>query len=51
MEEKYITDGMRKPRPYDELVMDGTGVSTRSPFSSRAWERPIRYSISRVAYP
>jgi hypothetical protein len=24
MEEKYITDGTRKPRPYDELVMDGT---------------------------
>jgi hypothetical protein len=24
IEEKYLNDGIRKPRPYDELVMDGT---------------------------
>ena len=24
VQEKYLTDGTRKPRPYDELVMDGT---------------------------
>jgi hypothetical protein len=24
VEEKYINDGIRRPRPYDELVMDGT---------------------------
>jgi hypothetical protein len=24
VEEKYMTDGIRKPRPYDELVMDGS---------------------------
>ena len=23
IEEKYLNDGIRKPRPYDELVMDG----------------------------
>jgi hypothetical protein len=24
VEEKYLTDGIRKPRSYDELVMDGS---------------------------
>jgi hypothetical protein len=24
VEEKYLNDGIRRPRPYDELVMDGT---------------------------
>jgi hypothetical protein len=24
VEEKYLNDGIRRPRPYDELVIDGT---------------------------
>ena len=39
VEEKYLNDGIRRPRPYDELVMDCVpGALIRLPFSSPAWE-------------
>ena len=48
VEEKYLSDGIRKPRSYDELVMDGTGALIRLKCSSPAWGRPIRYLINRL---
>jgi len=50
VEEKYITDGTRKPRPYDELVMEGTrGVDQVAVFitslgkTSKIFDQPLSY--------
>ena len=50
VEEKYITDGIRKPRPYDELVIDGTrGVDQVAVFITslgktyKIFDQPVAY--------
>jgi hypothetical protein len=50
IEEKYLNDGMRKPRPYDELVMDGThGVDHVAVFLTslgktyKMFDKPVAY--------
>ena len=50
VQEKYITDGTRKPRPYDELVMDGTrGVDQVAVFITslgktyKIFDQPVAY--------
>jgi hypothetical protein len=48
VEEKYLSDGIRKPRSYDELVMKEAGALTRLKCLSPAWGQPIRYSINSL---
>ena len=50
VEEKYLNDGIRRPRPYDELVMDGTrGVDQVAVFLTSAgkiykiFDKPLAY--------
>jgi hypothetical protein len=50
IEEKYLNDGIRKPRPYDELVMDGThGVDQVAVFLTslgktyKVFDKPVAY--------
>jgi hypothetical protein len=51
MEEKYLNDGIRKPRPYDELVMDGThGVDQVAVFLTSLGKTYKIYDTP-VAYP
>jgi len=53
VEEKYLNDGTRRPRPYDELVMDGTrGVDQVAVFVTsvgktyKIFDKPLAYPIS-----
>jgi hypothetical protein len=53
VEEKYMNEGIRRPRPYDELVMDGTrGVDQVAVFLTSAettyniFDAPIGYQFS-----
>jgi hypothetical protein len=50
VEEKYLNDGIRRPRPYDELVMDGTrGVDQVAVFLTslgktyKIFDQPLAY--------
>jgi hypothetical protein len=50
VEEKYLNDGIRRPRPYDELVIDGTrGVDQVAVFLTSAgktykiFDKPLAY--------
>jgi len=50
VEEKYLNDGIRRPRPYDELVMDGTrGIDQVAVFFTSAgktykiFDKPLAY--------
>jgi hypothetical protein len=50
VEEKYLNDGIRRPRPYDELVMDGThGVDQVAVFLTslgrtyKIYDEPLSY--------
>jgi hypothetical protein len=50
VEEKYLSDGTRKPRPYDELVMDGTrGIDKVEVFLTslgttyKIFDKPLAY--------
>jgi len=50
VEEKYLNDGIRRPRPYDELVMDGTrGVDQVTVFLTslgktyKVYDEPLAY--------
>jgi len=52
-EEKYLNDGIRRPRPYDELVIDGTrGVDQVTVFLTsaektyRIFDAPLAYQFS-----
>ena len=51
VEEKYVNDGIRRPRPLDELVIDGTrGVDQVAVFLTSAgktykiFDKPLAYS-------
>ena len=53
VEEKYLSDGTRRPRPYDELVMDGTrGVDQVEVFLTslgktyKIFDKPLAYPMS-----
>ena len=53
VEEKYVSDGTRRPRPYDELVIDGTrSVDKVEVFVTSAgktykiFDKPLAYPIS-----
>jgi hypothetical protein len=50
VEEKYLNDGIRKPRPYDELVIDGSrGVDQVAVFLTslgktyKIYDKPVAY--------
>ena len=50
VEEKYVNDGIRKPRPYDELVIDGSrGVDQVAVFLTslgktyKIYDKPVAY--------
>jgi hypothetical protein len=50
VEEKYLNDGTRKPRPYDELVIDGSrGVDQVAVFLTslgktyKIYDKPVAY--------
>jgi hypothetical protein len=50
VEEKYLNDGIRRPRPYDELVIDGTrGVDQVAVFLTslgktyKIFDKPLAY--------
>lgn len=50
VEEKYVNDGIRKPRPYDELVIDGSrGVDQVAVFLTslgktyKIYDKPVTY--------
>jgi hypothetical protein len=52
VEEKYMSDGIRKPRPYDELVMDGSrGTDQVEVFITslgktyKTFDKPLAYPI------
>jgi hypothetical protein len=52
VEEKYLNDGTRRPRPYDEMVIDGTrGVDQVAVFITSAgrtykvFDKPLAYPI------
>ena len=53
VEEKYLNDGIRRPRPYDELVIDGTrGIDQVTVFLTsaektyRIFDAPLAYQFS-----
>ena len=53
VEEKYLNDGIRRPRPYDELVIDGTrGTDQVAVFLTSAgntykiFDKPLAYQFS-----
>jgi hypothetical protein len=53
VEEKYMNDGTRRPRPYDELVIDGTrGVDQVAVFVTsvgktyKIFDKPLAYQYS-----
>jgi hypothetical protein len=53
VEEKYLSDATRRPRPYDELVMDGTrGVDQVEVFLTsldktyKIFDKPLAYPTS-----
>jgi hypothetical protein len=51
VEEKYLSDGTRRPRPYDELVMDGTrGVDQVEVFLT-SLDRTYKIFDKPLAYP